>query len=617
MEKSISQLLEDILTAVYGKDVRKSIHDAILKSYEDATKGGNANMEVSQARGIYTSLSERLAADLSNTIERIDEGDSRLRTLIDSVVSGSPLVASSVSGMTDTTRVYVNITDGKWYYYNGTAWTVGDVYQSTGIGEGSIGFKNLDDNLSNHLKVRNTVFTQTEGKYITVSGNISNLTNYAYSSPIQLLKGETILAKLAGYPIAMISTCDSNGESITPVVISTDNIQEKIVSYTATDDCYVILCSKFNTNPITIVSIYKNFALKFDVDNINYFIDKFKEIVDWHIPTFTQIDGKYINSYGLIASLVPYAYSSPIQLLKGERIVAKLQGEVSSATVSLITLCDENGENRIPVVLAEDSNTKVVEYTATDNCYVILCSKVRVQPIDILGIVKIIQEQENQKNNITGLINKAVFIGDSLTYGATYVSDTSPRFYRNKYNYPYFMKKILQIDSIEEYARSGATATSWWDEFNENININNAVYFVWLGTNGEFTNTVESDCAGDDYTTYAETETGYMGKILGKISALSNVKIVLLNVFAANGHHDETNAILDKFVQKFNCIKVDIMSNKPEIQKTKYHTAYNGYYNSVHFNNAGHNLIANIVYDKVKEVIIAEPLKINLYEVHQ
>ncbi len=572
--------------------------------------------------GTYTNAIP-LAVDSDHVDIGGDTLTSKLNTLatkteVAAVASGAPKPVSSISQMTDTTKIYVLTTDGNWYYYNGSAWAIGGVYQSTGIGEGSVGFKNLDDNLSNHLKVRNTTFTQTKGKYINVNGGIGNLTSYAYSSPIQLFAGETILAKLAGYPIAMISTCDSNGGSITPVVTSTDNIQEKTVSYTATDDCYVILCSKFNTNPITIVGIYKILAVKSDVDNINYFIDKFKEIVDWHIPTFTQTDGKYISSFGSILSLSSYSYSLPIQLLKGERIVAKLQGEVSSSTISLITLCDENLENRIPVVLAEDSNTKVVEYTATDNCYVALCSKVRVQPIDILGIVKTIQEQEKeQENNVTGLINKAVFIGDSLTYGQTYISSTSPVAYRNKYNYPYFMKKFLQIDSIEEYARSGATATSWWNAFNENINTNNAVYFVWLGTNGRFTDTVESDCAGNDYTTYAETETGYMGKILGKISALSNVKIVLLNVFAANGHHDETNAILDKFVQKFNCIKVDIMSNKPEIQKTKYHTAYNGYYNSVHFNNAGHNLIANIVYDKVKEVLNNNPLDVNLYEVHQ
>lgn len=60
------------------------------------------------------------------------------KTEVQSVASGSPLVASSVSGMTDTTRTYVNTSDGNWYYYNGSAWTIGGVYQAAEI-------TNLDD----------------------------------------------------------------------------------------------------------------------------------------------------------------------------------------------------------------------------------------------------------------------------------------------------------------------------------------------------------------------------------------------------------------------------------------------------------------------------------------
>ena len=61
-----------------------------------------------------------------------------LSNQITSATSGSPLVASSTAGMTDTTRVYVNTTDGNWYYYDGDSWEIGGVYQSTGIGEHSI-----------------------------------------------------------------------------------------------------------------------------------------------------------------------------------------------------------------------------------------------------------------------------------------------------------------------------------------------------------------------------------------------------------------------------------------------------------------------------------------------
>lgn len=54
---------------------------------------------------------------------------------IQALASGSPLAASSTSGMTDTSRIYVNTTDGYWYYYNGTAWTQGGVYQQTVIND--------------------------------------------------------------------------------------------------------------------------------------------------------------------------------------------------------------------------------------------------------------------------------------------------------------------------------------------------------------------------------------------------------------------------------------------------------------------------------------------------
>lgn len=54
-------------------------------------------------------------------------------------IHGSPLVASTVSEMTDTSRVYVYIgsetgyTTGNWYYYNGSAWTSGGVYNAVAV----------------------------------------------------------------------------------------------------------------------------------------------------------------------------------------------------------------------------------------------------------------------------------------------------------------------------------------------------------------------------------------------------------------------------------------------------------------------------------------------------
>ena len=52
---------------------------------------------------------------------------------------GSPLTATTVAAMTDRTRVYVYIgtetgyNAGYWYYWNGTAWTAGGIYNSVAV----------------------------------------------------------------------------------------------------------------------------------------------------------------------------------------------------------------------------------------------------------------------------------------------------------------------------------------------------------------------------------------------------------------------------------------------------------------------------------------------------
>lgn len=55
-------------------------------------------------------------------------------------VYGAPLTASTSSAMTDQTKVYVytgptsgSYTNGHWYYYNGSAWTDGGVYNSSAV----------------------------------------------------------------------------------------------------------------------------------------------------------------------------------------------------------------------------------------------------------------------------------------------------------------------------------------------------------------------------------------------------------------------------------------------------------------------------------------------------
>lgn len=73
---SIQNYLNQIKSAVFGKDVRQSIHDAIKQCYDDASiDHDNANMEVKLARGSHDTLNERFTSveeNIKNNSEQLD-----------------------------------------------------------------------------------------------------------------------------------------------------------------------------------------------------------------------------------------------------------------------------------------------------------------------------------------------------------------------------------------------------------------------------------------------------------------------------------------------------------------------------------------------------------------
>lgn len=142
---SIQENLNTIKNATYGNEVRDAIVDSIEECYNDASKNGNANMEVSIARGTYSTLNKRLNENDSVVSKKADT--SYVDTKVNAVASGTPIPVNEISEMTDTTKTYLLTPDGYWYYYNGTTWTKGGVYQATEVQDGSISLKKLDSNL--------------------------------------------------------------------------------------------------------------------------------------------------------------------------------------------------------------------------------------------------------------------------------------------------------------------------------------------------------------------------------------------------------------------------------------------------------------------------------------
>lgn len=154
---------------------------------------------------------------------------------------GSPLVASTAAEMTDEDKVYVytgsetGYQNGNWYYYNGTTWTSGGVYNSVAFetddtlstqgmaadakktGDELLDLKEGLNNLpfsTNYIDVPIT-WTRTDQYYRATNGALITNVAYYYQCIIDVTPGEVYL--LTGtnyYAKAIYATLDANNECI-------------------------------------------------------------------------------------------------------------------------------------------------------------------------------------------------------------------------------------------------------------------------------------------------------------------------------------------------------------------------------------------------------------------
>lgn len=201
---------------------------------------------------------------VNNTVEQFN-------VKLNALESGSPLTASSTSEMTDTTRVYVNTTDGHWYYYNGTQWVDGGTYQSTGINENSVTpemttfcHKNVSLNKLNLNVV-------TNNKYINYNGNEVDYASTSISDYISVKQGDIIK-----FPLCNASTQANCGgsyntlkEAYITIGTAVTSVTDEIVTYTAQRDGYIrinIDNSKLSTAMIIINDTYPNEYVPYEED---------------------------------------------------------------------------------------------------------------------------------------------------------------------------------------------------------------------------------------------------------------------------------------------------------------------------------------------------------------
>ena len=152
--------------------------------------------EIIDARQGALSLGENITdikSQLAQSTQKIHTNTTNIAihtSQIISLGSGSPKgIYATVSDLTTAyptgnTNIYVVTADGNWYYWNGTIWTPGGIYQSTGIMDGSI-----DESKTSFIQAGKNLFDKTKGlfeQFLNTSNVLSVSVTYNVSDYIKI-----------------------------------------------------------------------------------------------------------------------------------------------------------------------------------------------------------------------------------------------------------------------------------------------------------------------------------------------------------------------------------------------------------------------------------------------
>ena len=144
-KKTFLQFLAEFYNRTEGIIAKDNIQDDLIKElrelYLEFNENGIDENIVRQKVDYFLENSlkiKNILAKLVINTNKIEYISSQLDSKANKNEVGTPLTATNISEMIDTTKIYVNTTDGNWYSWNGSDWVSGGVYNSQGIADKSI-----------------------------------------------------------------------------------------------------------------------------------------------------------------------------------------------------------------------------------------------------------------------------------------------------------------------------------------------------------------------------------------------------------------------------------------------------------------------------------------------
>lgn len=306
-------------------DVQTEINNKLDKMASDGTLtaliGNYIDPKIAEQNANIQSFKNTINGEMTTLSNNVNTSIADFNHRLQSATSGSPLKATSTSEMTDTSRIYVNTSDGKWYYYDGDSWEIGGTYQATEIAENSINYNDLDTTLQNGLTSGTTTtdYLSTKDYYIDDTGHIlANNNFYYYQIPVNPFETYIldIVFEAYAYGNSAPLYCFKNGNTFISKLSKADAISSGVL---VNNHFHVTIDVPYNATTLLINShgTQRNYILKVDkyvANNIH------KKQLDTQLQTIFKdkystdgvsmsqfVEGAYIESIYTIQKVSGYS----------------------------------------------------------------------------------------------------------------------------------------------------------------------------------------------------------------------------------------------------------------------------------------------------------------------
>ena len=349
----------------------KYIKDLPLKENLEGTDSLILQDDEGTKRSTVEAIGGKIAKEANKRVDELEnelaQTNTQLSAKADKSQIGSPLIASSVAEMIDTTKVYVNTSDGYWYSYDGSNWVSGGLYNSQGIPQ------YIYDELFN--------YTGLLKDYINLGSSVTVDTELAQDAPFYGYRiainnksdiRKAVIKVRSAQPTEVIcEILNHNLDVLDTVTRAYDGIEESIefvfnkqINVVGSDHLYLQVYSKTRLAYCDITSNKNNDLIYTYTEGVRgYFYDG----SNWVKMTIAQSDNFSINFT---------LYKSEEETIKESKI-EKLTGEISALEEKLADLSDENSST-IYVSAAEEliDALKTASMKATsENWYTIHLAK--------------------------------------------------------------------------------------------------------------------------------------------------------------------------------------------------------------------------------------------------